>query len=1206
MSEVVLGEIVILDVDGREILRDMMDDSSYRIKAVMGDNKLFLNFSADHPVIIPLYSRAYFKGERYTLLDEQKFTKVGMEHHAYRLELESFAGYLRTQTYEYFDQLKVVGDPESDFSLIAKPLVFIQLLVDNMNLKDAEGGWKVGTVIDAPEQLIDFKDMWCWDVLPYLAGKFKTEFEVDGKTVHFRKVEKRKDNPLPLAYGYEKGLTGGIERTNYKSRVGRLKLKSSDRNIDQSTYGSKTLKMPKNRTIAYKGVEYVTDSTGTKLERRVPLIKAPIVPEETLDLTAVYPKYEGTATEIITIDDSKSLYEFIDSALEIDFSKQVIAGETMTVIFQTGQVAGQEFDVEYIHKDRRFRIKPITKNGINYPQGALVPAVGDTYAVFHMRLPQEYITAAEEEVLQLMVEYLYENEQPQFSYKIPLNPIYTKRRWEEMGEYMDIGMMIRFSEPQYLAEPVDIRVTQVREYLHRPYSPEITLSNAVTGKTTGQIINELPNKDQGNDRERDEMKGFNQRLWQHAVEMLGLLEVAIKGYTEGISPAWIQTIVGLFGGGDALQFRFVKSKTNPERMGSGITYNNETKKLICPPGVVQHMTLGVSNISPEHKPEEYTYWVINKRLEVSTEGDAKPKYVYVKCRKLSDQAEYLVSNDPYDFDHADGHYYLLVGVLSSEFYGVRSYREIYGFTEIAGGQIVTEQIVDVDGWQYWDMMNKRFRIGDPNNFLSYNVERLKGLYIKGAIVQSPSGDVDYLEVDRGDYVLGAKYYPGDKVKYKGDIYKCLKETTGYQHPGDAGYWKKMVSKGDSGKGYSYVYKPWYKDTPPNPPINNGTGNATGTWWNYPDFDGMEYIYMCQAIYEDGKWSDWTAPRLFAERAKDGIAGQGYSYAYWPSDSVKPPVKPSKTTNGEATDGWLDKPDFNDKRYIYICQAIFKDGEWSDWSEPKLYAMKPEDGDPGPGIVYRGEFEKVPTPRIFYNNGARRDVVKYGSTYYIFNGLDASTHNTFVSGSWKTYGSQFVSVATDLLLAENANIGGWIFKNGRLESQEGTAFLNGKDGTVKITGEFESSRDGDRIIIDPVERALKMISEKIGETVKLENYAENSSFGMTYGGRLEMTRAIPGLKYLMSTILSGSGLDAISYAQNNDPLKRTRTLVNGGHISHGIYGGTPAFQVDFNPSNTPYLKDGDLTLRLAYLPRNSTGLSYGEVYADSSGTLKISL
>ena len=119
-------------------------------------------------------------------------------------------------------------------------------------------------------------------------------------------------------------------------------------------------------------------------------------------------------------------------------------------------------------------------------------------------------------------------------------------------------------------------------------------------------------------------------------------------------------------------------------------------------------------------------------------------------------------------------------------------------------------------------------------------------------------------------------------------------------------------------------------------------------------------------------------------------------------------------------------------------------------------------------VYRGEYSST---KRYYGNSFRVDIVKYNSAYYIsrvdapngsggFTGVAPSNTNY-----WNAFGASFESVATSLLLAELANIAGFIFRNNRLESQtladgsvtDGTTsktpmvFMNGLTGQVAFAG-----------------------------------------------------------------------------------------------------------------------------------------------------------
>lgn len=113
------------------------------------------------------------------------------------------------------------------------------------------------------------------------------------------------------------------------------------------------------------------------------------------------------------------------------------------------------------------------------------------------------------------------------------------------------------------------------------------------------------------------------------------------------------------------------------------------------------------------------------------------------------------------------------------------------------------------------------------------------------------------------------------------------------------------------------------------------------------------------------------------------------------------------------------------------------------------------GPQGPAQVFRGIFSRAST---YYGNEDRVDVVKYGSNYYVAKTTAGSFSGMLPTntGYWTYYGAQFDSIATGLLLAENANIAGWVFRNNRLESQNGNVYLDGNTGEVRLKGTLQLS------------------------------------------------------------------------------------------------------------------------------------------------------
>ena len=102
-------------------------------------------------------------------------------------------------------------------------------------------------------------------------------------------------------------------------------------------------------------------------------------------------------------------------------------------------------------------------------------------------------------------------------------------------------------------------------------------------------------------------------------------------------------------------------------------------------------------------------------------------------------------------DESDpNNYYFLVGILSSVYAdeNFRDFTATYGFTRINGRTITTGRVQSSTKESYFDLDSDTFKLGDA---LSFNLNGNKVLRLKGALVQSESGDEDYIGCYRGVY-----------------------------------------------------------------------------------------------------------------------------------------------------------------------------------------------------------------------------------------------------------------------------------------------------------------------------------------------------------------------------------------------------------------------------------------------------------------------
>ena len=769
--------MIIYSPAGETLLDVMPDDNSYRHRAIMGDNALTLYFSLAQHVEIPVGAYCEHGGERYTLMRPEALKMQHTRHFDYTLELEGEQG--KMSIWKFRNPI----DGRLRFSLTARPKEHLQMLVDNLNRRSS--GWTVGECIESAERVVNYEHAFCRDALALMAKAFDTEYEIVGKRISLGAVEHDRANALPLSYGKGNGFVSGVARTNGEDSVPTeiLYVQGGERNIDRSKYGASTLHLPLNATIGFDGARfegetgydarkarrYRTDEKGFAVQRADRPLSSKA--EDSVDLTDIYPSRVGTVAEVITADEKKHFYDFTDPTIPatLDFEQCLIAGEKMTVIFQSGMLSGREFEVKYAHaasgkKARRFEIVPQEVDGQTMPGGAFVPCSDDKYAVFHCMLPQAYIndaatrSGAEWDLLRKAVKHLYSHEDPKFSFTGTLDGIWAKRNWENVGGRLKIGAFILFSDKQFQPEGVAVRIVGIKDYINTPHSPEIELSNAPVSSSFGTTLKALESAAVAVEEKHREALQYSKRRFRDAQETAEMIGAALSDrFTNAISPAAVQTM-SLLVGDESLQFRFVGSRTNPTAVPHVVTYNAKTKTVNAASGILQHLTLGIRTVSAKHSPSEYRFWDVAAFTSGRLDDAAKKYYLYVRAPRNGNRAEFVLKESPVGFESDAANYHLLVGVLNSEYDGDRSFAPLYGFSEVLPGRITTDRVATSDGRSFFDLAAGEMRLGDS---LIYQNGRLS---LRGTLVQNEGGVTSPLACYRGEWNATTTYYNGDEVR----------------------------------------------------------------------------------------------------------------------------------------------------------------------------------------------------------------------------------------------------------------------------------------------------------------------------------------------------------------------------------------------------------------------------------------------------------
>lgn len=222
----------------------------------------------------------------------------------------------------------------------------------------------------------------------------------------------------------------------------------------------------------------------------------------------------------------------------------------------------------------------------------------------------------------------------------------------------------------------------------------------------------------------------------------------------------------------------------------------------------------------------------------------------------------------------------------------------------------------------------------------------------------------------------------------------------------------------------------------------------------------QYLYICMPKLELGK----VATAYDANSNDNRPDYQEYRFAKNGSRNSAPSlVKTDAEPNGWTT----VQPSVGTLEYLWMIVAK-KSGTGAlltNWSDPvRITPYDGKDGENGksPALVYRGVYDSSKT---YYGNQYRVDAVKYNGIYYVAR-IDAGSFSNVLptnTSKWNPFGAQFESIATNLLLAEGANIGDWFISQGKIVSTLETGnkiTLDAKGGEVLLE---TSDNDYDNIM-----------------------------------------------------------------------------------------------------------------------------------------------
>lgn len=509
-----IDEMTIYNPSGKAIYDAPVTTSAIIKYALMGDYYIELPFSLLTPLDFPLGSYITYKGRKFEIMSEvypDFDNKTG--GYKYTLQFQAQQNHMKN-----FICFWLGGDnPEAVFHNTTDLASFGALIVANMNKALGGNNWQMGSVnVEHPEtnKLVSFNGDTCWDALSSIAETFDVEWwtEENGSivTLHFGKLnfgtpETFKRGEVVKSIPAKKG-----DDSEYGTR---FYVFGSTRNLTkeygQSEQGGVTNHVSEVRLRLPDGQQYIDARPGlTKNE----------IKEVVVFFDDIYPKNTETVTSVETIDrtiiEGQTDKAYVMVCNDTPFlPSDVIEGETLGAHFTSGDLIGWDFELALID-DNGANIDPATwkpEDGFNKkfeiiaqvetsgesqqiipnenmrPRGKDDDRGPDTFVLTGVKLPQQRIDEAEQELLEVGTSYAAKHSSDTTVYDCETNPVYCTHNEKNY----EAGQAVRLMGPQF---GIDGRLSRIQGYekkLYNEYIATYTIGDNTPYSRLGSIESDV-------------------------------------------------------------------------------------------------------------------------------------------------------------------------------------------------------------------------------------------------------------------------------------------------------------------------------------------------------------------------------------------------------------------------------------------------------------------------------------------------------------------------------------------------------------------------------------------------------------------------------------------------------------------------------------------------------------------------------------------
>lgn len=482
---------------------------------IMGMRYVVLSWEDDDSTQLPAGAYIEHNGEIFTLLEPYDPSYINEAFYKYEPRFyDKIALWSKKPLFLVTD-----SGEETDWSLTAYPGQFLEAVTRAIRQYVGDYYTYVVDSSIAQEKMenVVFQNSSIFDGLTRIAEAFDTEWWVSGNVIH---LSRRKQGvPVTLGVGVNVGIPS--VQQNKEGYYTRFYAFGSTRNITQDyNDGGFTNGIAKKRLTldpsVYPGgyIDIRPNLPGDEIFVKT-LTFDDIYPSSSLNISdvradlknlldssgekvqigvdgdgsPVYDKYAVWFFKIPGFTFENSTYDKVDNP-----SGMLLPGLELSVSFESGQLNGRDFKLTYHEDTEEYEINFVQDGSIIVPGTvALIPSDGDSVILYNIRLPQQYVSSAQQRLAEaLLAEIDKRYSKDRNLYTVKSNPVY----FNDHSIDLEVGRAV---ELNVNGRTLSSRVIKIEKQLDYPIEQTITVGEEKIKGNTQEIKEEVIDANQNID-----------------------------------------------------------------------------------------------------------------------------------------------------------------------------------------------------------------------------------------------------------------------------------------------------------------------------------------------------------------------------------------------------------------------------------------------------------------------------------------------------------------------------------------------------------------------------------------------------------------------------------------------------------------------------------------------------------------------------------